>query len=149
MSHDRLQLLTQLYRHFRYTLASFVKSSLHRIVLHVVFFRDRVSFLKSLSRFLLLPAYHFQITSQCRNHLSCTGTILAHVFEDRSQHVDVTQGVQLLQEHQQTLIGVPCDRLFEFLCIQPSSLDDLVLLLEHVHNHLRHGSRRHFHLLTL
>ena len=64
MLHYRLQLLTECHRHLRHTLASLVKSCLHRTVLHIELIRDRRTLRKSLSSFLLLPTHHIEVASK-------------------------------------------------------------------------------------
>ena len=62
--HYRLQLLTECHRHLRHTLASLVKSCLHRTVLHIKLIRDRCTLRKRLSSFLLLPSHHIEVASK-------------------------------------------------------------------------------------
>ena len=64
MLHYRLQLLTECHRHLRHALASLVKSSLHRTVLHIELICDRCTLRKSLSCFLLLPPHHIEVASK-------------------------------------------------------------------------------------
>ena len=149
MAHDRHQLLAQHNSQFLYMLASLVKACLYRIVLYVVFFGDRCSLLESLCRFLLFPLHHIQITCQSRDNLGCAGTILTHILEYWSQHIDVTQLVKPFKQHQQAFIRAACQCLLETLRIDTCCLDDLILLLEHIHNQLRNGGCRHLHRLSL
>ena len=64
MLHYRLQLLTECHRHLRHTLSCFVKSCLHRRVLHIKLIRDRCTLRKRLSSFLLLPSHHIEVASK-------------------------------------------------------------------------------------
>ena len=134
MLHYRLQLLTECHRHLRHTLASLVKSCLHRTVLHIKLIRDRRTLRKRLSSFLLLPPHHIEVASKSRDHLGSTGTILAHILEDWSQYVDVAQFVKTIQQHQQSLVSALLQRFVKLLRIKSRSLDDFVVLLEHIHN---------------
>ena len=149
MLHYRLQLLTECHRHLRHTLASLVKSCLHRTVLHIKLIRDRCTLRKRLSSFLLLPTHHIEVASKSRNHLRSTSTILAHVLEDWCQYVDVAEFVKTIQQHEKSLVGALFQRFIELLSVKTRSLDYLVVLLEHIHNHLRHRRCRHLHRLSL
>ena len=149
MLHYRLQLLTKCHRHLRHTLASLVKSCLHRTVLHIELICDRRTLRKRLSSFLLLPPHHIEVASKSRNNLRSTGTILAHILEDWSQYVDVAQFVKTIQQHKKSLVSTLLQRFVELLSIKTRSLDYLVVLLEHIHNHLRHRRCRHLHRLSL
>ena len=91
MAHDRHQLLTQHNSQFFHMLASLVKACLYCVVLYVVFLGNRGGFLECLCSFLLFPFHHVQITCQSRDNLCCTSTILSHILEYWSQHIDVAQ----------------------------------------------------------
>ena len=149
MFHYRKQLFTQFNGKLCNSLTRLIKSCLDCIVLHVELFGHGSTLFKSLCRFLLFPLHHFKISCQCRNHLSSTGTVLAHVLEDRSQDVDVAKIMKSLNEHQQSLVGTALQCLIELLSVQASRLYYLVLLLEHIHNQLGKSRCRHFHSLPL
>ena len=117
MTHNRLQLLTERHRHLRHTFASLIKSSLHRSILHIKLICDRRALSKRLSRFLLLPPHHIEVASKCRNHLRSTGTILAHVLEHWSQHIDVAKFVQTIQQHKKSLVSTLLQRFVKLLRI--------------------------------
>ena len=136
MAHNRLQLLTECHRHLRHALASLVKSCLHRSILHIELICDRRTLCKSLSSFLLLPPHHIEVASKSRNHLRSTSTVLAHILEYWSQYVDVAEFVKTIQQHKKSLVSTLLQRFVELLRIKPRSLDDLVVLLEHIHNNL-------------
>ena len=149
MFHDGLQLLSQLYCHLLDTLTRLVQTSLNRRVLNVVFLGHRGCFRESLGSFLLFPFQHIQVTSQGRYHLSRTSTIFTHILEYRCQHIDVTQLIQCIEQHQKTFIGSLCQSLLELLSIHARSLDNLILLLEHIHNQLGNSRCRHLNGLSL
>ena len=149
MTHDRLQFLTQFNGHLLNPFTSLVQSSLNCRVLYVVFFGDRCRFLESLCCFSLFPSHHVQITSQSRNHLSDTGAVLTHILENGCQDIDITQFVQCFEEHQQALVCSLGQRLLELLRIHARSLNNLILLLEHVHDQLRYSCGRHLYGLAL
>ena len=149
MLHYRLKLLTECHRHLRHTLASLVKSGLNRTVLHIKLIRDRCTLCKRLSSFLLLPTHHIEVASKSRNHLRSTSTILAHVLEDWCQYVDVAEFVKTIQQHEKSLVGALFQRFVELLRIKTRSLDDFVVLLEHIHNDFGNSSCRHLHRLSL
>ena len=149
MLHYRLQLLTECHRHLRHTLASLVKSCLHRCVLHIELICDRRTLRKSLSRFLLLPPHHIEIASKSRDNLRSTSTILAHILEYWSQYVDVAEFVKTIQQHEKSLVSALLQRFVELLRIKTRSLDDFVVLLEHIHNHFGNRRCRHLHRLSL
>ena len=149
MLHHRLQLLTQLDSHLGNTLSGLVKTGLNSRVLNVVFLGDGRCFLKSPGSFLLLPFHHIQIASESRDDLRCAGTVLAHILEHWSQHVDVAQFVQGIKQHQKAFVGTAGKSLLEFLRIHTSSLDNLILLLEHIHDELGNGRCRHLYGLSL
>ena len=136
MAHNRLQLLTECHRHLRHSLASLVKSCLYRSILHIELICDRRTLCKSLSSFLLLPPHHIEVASKSRNHLRSTSTVLAHILEYWSQYVDVAEFVKTIQQHKKSLVSTLLQRFVELLRIKPRSLDDLVVLLEHIHNNL-------------
>ena len=149
MLHYRLQLLTECHRHLRHTLASLVKSGLHRRVLHIKLIRDRRTLRKRLISFLLLPTHHIEVASKSRNHLRSTSTILAHILEHWSQHINVAQFVKTIQQHKKSLVSTLLQRFVELLSIESRSLYYLVVLLEHIHNDFGNSSRRHLHRLSL
>ena len=149
MLHYRLQLLTECHRHLRHTLASLVKSCLHRTVLHIELICDRRTLRKRLSSFLLLPPHHIEVASKSRNHLRSTSTILAHILEYWSQYVDVAEFVQTIQQHEKSLVSALLQRFIKLLRIKSSSLYYLVVLLEHIHNDFGNSSCRHLHRLSL
>ena len=149
MLHYWLQLLTECHRHLRHALASLVKSCLHRRVLHIELICDRRTLHKRLSSFLLLPPHHIEVASKSRNHLRSTGTILAHILEDWSQYVDVAQFVKTIQQHKKSLVSALLQRFVKLLSIKTRSLDDFVVLLEHIHDYLRNRRCRHLHRLSL
>ena len=149
MLHYRLQLLTECHRHLRHTLASLVKSCLHRRVLHIELICDRCTLRKRLSSFLLLPPHHIEVASKSRNHLCSTSTILAHILEDWSQYVDVAQFVKTIQQHKKSLVSTLLQRFVELLRIKTRSLDDFVVLLEHIHDDFGNRRCRHLHRLSL
>ena len=149
MLHYRLQLLTECHRHLRHTLASLVKSCLHRTVLHIKLICDRRTLRKRLSSFLLLPPHHIEVASKSRNHLRSTSTILAHVLEYWSQYVDVAEFVKTIQQHKQSLVSALLQRFVKLLRIRSRSLDDFVVLLEHIHNDFGNRRCRHLHRLSL
>ena len=149
MFHYRKQLFTQFNGKLCNSLTRLIKSCLDCIVLHVELVGYRDALCKSTSRLLLLPLHHVEITGKGRDHLCSTGTVLAHVLEDRSQNVDVTQIMKALNKHQQTLVGTALQCLIELLSVQASRLHYFVLLLEHIHNQLGKSSCRHFNSLPL
>ena len=149
MTHDGLQLFTQLDGHFLDTLARLVQSSLYCSVLYVVFLGDRCRFLEGFRCFRLFPTNHIQITGQRRYDLSNSGTVFTHVLENGCQNVDVTQFVERIEKHQQALVCSLGQRLFELLRIHARSLNNLILLLEHVHDQLRYSCGRHLNGLAL
>ena len=149
MLHYRLQLLTECHRHLRHALASLVKSCLHRSILHIELICDRCTLRKRLSSFLLLPPHHIEVASKSRNHLRSTSTILAHVLEYWSQYVDVAQFVKTIQQHEKSLVSALLQRFVKLLSIKSRSLDDFVVLLEHIHNDFGNRRCRHLHRLSL
>ena len=122
---------------------------MHRSILHIELICDRRTLRKRLSSFLLLPPHHIEVASKSRNHLRSTSTILAHVLEYWSQYVDVAEFVKTIQQHKQSLVSALLQRFVKLLSIKSRSLDDFVVLLEHIHNHLRHRRCRHLHRLSL
>ena len=149
MLHYRLQLLTECHRHLRHALASLVKSCLHRSILHIKLIRYRCTLSKRLRRFLLLPPHHIEVASKRRYHLRSTSTILAHILEHWSQHINIAQFVKTIQQHKKSLVSALLQRFVELLRIKTRSLDDFVVLLEHIHNDFGNRRCRHLHRLSL
>ena len=149
MLHHRLQLLTQLDSHLGNTLSGLVKTGLNSRVLNVIFLGDGGRFLKSSGSFLLFPLHHIQITSECGDDLRCASTVLAHILEYWSQYIDVAQFVQGIKQHQKAFVGTAGKSLLEFLRIHTRCLDNLILLLEHIHDELGNGRCRHLNRLSL
>ena len=149
MAHYRLKLLSERDRHFRHALSSLVKSGLYRGVLHVELIGYGYALVESLGSFLLLPSYHVEVSCKSRDNLRRPRPILPHILENRSQHVNVAQFVKPVEKHKKSLVGTLFECFVELLGVQSRSLDDFVVLLEHIHNHLGNGSCRHLHRLSL